>query len=199
MWLVASKAAVLKQDFGGGAIGSAVASSGLTGDTSNREWNAIAKRTAIAATAGGIATELGGGKFSNGARSAAFVHLFNAEAIGSTFSNRETEVLRSRMQETKFETQSTTKSLLINAASALRPASFSAEIGTGYYHKIDTIRINTVWYQSYGNSMFAPTGRVDFGSIIRAINMDGRGIDGYNYIGQGVYSRRRWDFQPPTQ
>ena len=66
-----------KTGFWGGAIGSAVASSGLTGDTSNREWNAIAKRTAIAATAGGITAELGGGKFSNGARSSAFVSLYN--------------------------------------------------------------------------------------------------------------------------
>ncbi len=37
-------------------------------------------RTAIAATAGGISAELGGGKFANGALSAAFVHLFNGEA-----------------------------------------------------------------------------------------------------------------------
>ncbi|OJA03401.1 hypothetical protein, partial [Bathymodiolus thermophilus thioautotrophic gill symbiont] len=39
----------------------------------------IAGRTAIAATAGGAVAVLGGGKFSNGARSAAFVHLFNHE------------------------------------------------------------------------------------------------------------------------
>ncbi|OJA03627.1 hypothetical protein BGC33_05610, partial [Bathymodiolus thermophilus thioautotrophic gill symbiont] len=41
----------------------------------------IAGRTAIAATAGGAVAVLGGGKFSNGARSAAFVHLFNAEGM----------------------------------------------------------------------------------------------------------------------
>ena len=49
-------------------------------------------RTAIAATAGGISAELGGGKFANGALSAAFVHLFNAEAAhGGKPNLRETQ------------------------------------------------------------------------------------------------------------
>ncbi|CAB5503853.1 hypothetical protein THERMOT_1864, partial [Bathymodiolus thermophilus thioautotrophic gill symbiont] len=61
--------------FVGGFIGSVAGSS--MGEGGN--WSDIAGRTAIAATAGGITAELGGGKFSNGARSAAFVHLFNAE------------------------------------------------------------------------------------------------------------------------
>jgi len=61
--------------FVGGFIGSVAGSSMSTGG----DWSDIAGRTAIAATAGGIAAELGGGKFSNGARSAAFVHLFNHE------------------------------------------------------------------------------------------------------------------------
>ncbi|OJA03541.1 RHS repeat domain-containing protein, partial [Bathymodiolus thermophilus thioautotrophic gill symbiont] len=61
--------------FTGGFIGSVAGSSmGEGGD-----WSDIAGRTAIAATAGGAVAVLGGGKFSNGARSAAFVHLFNAE------------------------------------------------------------------------------------------------------------------------
>ncbi len=64
-----------KSGFLGGSIGS------YSGTFMNKEsgWTNITKRTAIAATAGGIASELGGGKFANGARSAAFVHLFNAE------------------------------------------------------------------------------------------------------------------------
>ncbi len=37
----------------------------------------------VAATAGGIAAELGGGKFMNGAVTASFVHLFNAKMHGS--------------------------------------------------------------------------------------------------------------------
>jgi len=37
-------------------------------------------RTSIAAIVGGTASALGGGKFSNGAISGAFVHMFNAEA-----------------------------------------------------------------------------------------------------------------------
>lgn len=39
----------------------------------------VAGRTAVAAVIGGTAAELGGGKFANGAASAAFVHLFNFE------------------------------------------------------------------------------------------------------------------------
>ena len=38
-------------------------------------------RTAIMAIIGGTFARLGGGKFANGAMSAAFVHLFNGEAI----------------------------------------------------------------------------------------------------------------------
>lgn len=39
----------------------------------------MALRTAIASVVGGTASQLGGGKFSNGAVSAAFVQMFNAE------------------------------------------------------------------------------------------------------------------------
>ena len=35
---------------------------------------------------GGTASKLGGGKFSNGAVSGAFVHMFNAEGLISKFS-----------------------------------------------------------------------------------------------------------------
>ena len=41
-------------------------------------------RTSIASVVGGTASKLSGGKFSNGAVSGAFVHMFNAE--GGTFS-----------------------------------------------------------------------------------------------------------------
>ncbi|WP_237113872.1 tlde1 domain-containing protein [Pseudoalteromonas rubra] len=45
----------------------------------NREWSAIAGRTAVAAIVGGTASAITGGKFSNGARTAAMMHLLNAE------------------------------------------------------------------------------------------------------------------------
>jgi len=38
-------------------------------------------RTTIAGVVGGTASEIGGGKFSNGAVSGAFVHMFNAESV----------------------------------------------------------------------------------------------------------------------
>ncbi len=40
-------------------------------------------RTTIAGVVGGTASEIGGGKFANGAVSGAFVHMFNAENIGA--------------------------------------------------------------------------------------------------------------------
>ncbi len=40
-------------------------------------------RTAIASIVGGTASKIGGGKFSNGAVSGAFVHMFNAEGAGT--------------------------------------------------------------------------------------------------------------------
>ncbi|WP_144061170.1 hypothetical protein [Hyphomicrobium denitrificans] len=40
-------------------------------------------RTAFAATAGGLASEITGGKFSNGAITASFAHLFNDENLSA--------------------------------------------------------------------------------------------------------------------
>ncbi len=46
----------------------------------DRSTGSIVGRTAVATVVGGTASELGGGKFANGARTAAFAHLFNAES-----------------------------------------------------------------------------------------------------------------------
>ncbi|WP_201341333.1 hypothetical protein [Abyssogena phaseoliformis symbiont] len=59
-----------KDGFTGGFSGS------LVGDYTPKTNNRITD-TIITATAGGVAAELGGGKFTNGARSATFVNLFN--------------------------------------------------------------------------------------------------------------------------
>lgn len=45
----------------------------------NREWSAIAGRTVVAGIVGGTASAITGGKFANGARTAAMMHLLNAE------------------------------------------------------------------------------------------------------------------------
>ena len=45
----------------------------------DRSTGNIVGRTAVAAVVGGTASELGGGKFANGARTAAFAHLVNSE------------------------------------------------------------------------------------------------------------------------
>ena len=50
-------------------------------------------RTTIAGVVGGTASEIGGGKFANGAVSGAFVHMFNAEAGGSVAMNRKRQAL----------------------------------------------------------------------------------------------------------
>lgn len=46
-----------------------------------RSTGGFTMRTTIASIVGGTASELGGGKFSNGAVSGAFVHMFNAEGV----------------------------------------------------------------------------------------------------------------------
>jgi len=49
---------------------------------------AVFARTAVMAMVGGFASVISGGKFLNGAVSAAFVHLFNAEAGGGRRASR---------------------------------------------------------------------------------------------------------------
>lgn len=72
-----------------GAFAGAYASVELGKSESFRDWAGVpgdgdalgmAKRTAVAAVVGGTASRLGGGKFENGAITAAFAHLFNAES-----------------------------------------------------------------------------------------------------------------------
>ncbi len=75
--------------FAAGAFGKAV-TVGLEGTPlytraggafTNKSWEAVAIRTAIAAAAGGTASELSGGSFANGAVTGAMQHLFNAEGL----------------------------------------------------------------------------------------------------------------------
>lgn len=74
--------------FVGSAAGS-IANSGPLGKIGGP--GGIALRTAIVAVAGGTAAELGGGKFANGALTAAFQHLFNHESgrIGALLKQRQ--------------------------------------------------------------------------------------------------------------
>ena len=71
----------------GGNFGHGFASAGLTKFASLRGisqikgkgLDAILGRTLIATVVGGTVSKISGGKFSNGARTAAFAHLFNQE------------------------------------------------------------------------------------------------------------------------
>ena len=67
-----------KSGFFGAFIGHTVGAR-LKGMFPGRGFGMVAGRTAAAAVSGGIAAKLGGGKFENGAISAAFAHLFNSE------------------------------------------------------------------------------------------------------------------------
>jgi hypothetical protein len=49
---------------------------------SGTDLGSIAARTAISAVSGGLASKFAGGSFADGAYSAAFFHLFNAESKG---------------------------------------------------------------------------------------------------------------------
>ena len=71
----------------GGKFGHGFISAGFTKlamgnagfNMNNRKWSAIAGRTTVAAVIGGTASTLTGGKFANGAKTAAMMHLLNAE------------------------------------------------------------------------------------------------------------------------
>ena len=78
-----------RSGFWSGAIGHAVSGVMRPGGNGmmsigNGGPTGIMARTAIAAVAGGTVSWLGGGKFANGAKTAAFVHLFNAETTKLT-------------------------------------------------------------------------------------------------------------------
>ena len=63
------------------AAGAAATHTGLYGKFQGSGIDKVAGRTAVAAVIGGTASALGGGKFANGAWTAAFQHLLNSEAI----------------------------------------------------------------------------------------------------------------------
>lgn len=68
--------------FAGSVAGSITPSLGM-GTPGDGDFGKTTLRTAFAAVVGGTTSELGGGKFANGARTAAFQHLFNAEHAGA--------------------------------------------------------------------------------------------------------------------
>ncbi|MGJ8635178.1 MAG: hypothetical protein ACSHX7_14775, partial [Luteolibacter sp.] len=65
---------------------------GSPGDTSKPYL--VAARTSVAAVIGGTVSEVGGGKFANGAYTAAFQHLFNAELKKSLLVHAKTKEFR---------------------------------------------------------------------------------------------------------
>ena len=63
-------------------------------DVGTKGYGGFTGRTVIMAVVGGTASALGGGKFSNGAISGAFVHMFNAEydTLGKAFKGLWTKI-----------------------------------------------------------------------------------------------------------
>jgi hypothetical protein len=68
-----------KAGFAAGMAGSLFNPGTTLGNDTLGEAGGFVARTTIAGIAGGTASELGGGKFANGAMAGAFVHMFNAE------------------------------------------------------------------------------------------------------------------------
>jgi hypothetical protein len=112
----------------------------ITGDDAIQ----VAKRTALASVVGGTVAKAGGGKFANGAVSAAFVHLFNSE---SDFFTAEKLV-------NKVFTEAGYRELYF------QPSSDRYEFGPfgrGFYDwDTDTVVVNTidVGYENYGQDMY---------------------------------------------
>ncbi|WP_180334695.1 hypothetical protein, partial [Bathymodiolus thermophilus thioautotrophic gill symbiont] len=147
--------------FTGGFIGSVAGSSmGEGGD-----WSDIAGRTAIVATAGGAVAVLGGGKFSNGARSAAFVHLFNAEG-GKLFSEKLPWVEQDRYEKltTKVINTDIDATIGIDVERKIRGVKIPIIIDIGYknityrqYNIYRTFRVNADSSGNPINWMSKPT------------------------------------------
>jgi hypothetical protein len=74
----------------GGKFGHGFVSAGITKGVmggagfnySNKDMSAIVGRTAVAALLGGTSSSITGGKFANGAATAALAHLYNQEGVG---------------------------------------------------------------------------------------------------------------------
>ncbi|OJA03544.1 hypothetical protein, partial [Bathymodiolus thermophilus thioautotrophic gill symbiont] len=138
--------------FTSGFIGSIAGSSmGKGGD-----WSDIAGRTAIAATAGGAVAVLGGGKFSNGVRSVAFVHLFNAEG-GKLFSEKLPWVEQDRYEKltTKVINTDIDATIGIDVERKIRGVKIPIIIDIGYknitYRQYNIYRAFRVNVDSSGN------------------------------------------------
>jgi RHS repeat-associated protein len=73
--------------FKDGAIAAfaSAASSHYIGQIQGNDVSSAVQRTAIAATVGGTTSAIGGGKFANGAMTAAIVHMYNFEATKATY------------------------------------------------------------------------------------------------------------------
>ena len=80
--------------FAGSVAGSIAPSLGM-GTPGDGDFGKTTLRTAFAAVVGGTTSELGGGKFANGAQTAAFQHLFNAEsgALGKKHSRGDIDIV----------------------------------------------------------------------------------------------------------
>ena len=80
------------------AASAGLADLGVYGAFKGPSPGAVAGRTALAGLVGGTASVLGGGKFANGAYTAAFQHLLNAE-MGREFRRWKAEKIIDRIQE----------------------------------------------------------------------------------------------------
>jgi hypothetical protein len=110
-----------KEGFLGGAFSSYAGDSWLDASSSNN----VITDTMISSVIGGVSAELGGGKFANGARSAAFVSLYNHKAghrhrhggLGRRMSTRESfQALADGLDVTSKT------SLAVSVSTALTPA-----------------------------------------------------------------------------
>ncbi|MEJ2610735.1 MAG: FG-GAP-like repeat-containing protein [Candidatus Thiodiazotropha sp.] len=90
--ITAASGGDFKSGFIGAFVGHAVGA-GVMSKISGSGPGSILARTMIAAIAGGLASKWGGGKFANGAVSAAFVHLFNNESENALGKNKENKII----------------------------------------------------------------------------------------------------------
>jgi hypothetical protein len=153
-------------------------------------------RITAAATVGGTASTLGGGKFANGAITAGFARAFNDEAhleksSDAYYSRDKTKILATRMDVVALEdpSRTNTKGKLVGFFAdllSIRKGAVSLGRGVAYYEKIDTIVVERQWF---AKSTDQALGVKQIGLPYEVRDVSGAYVHGYSFIGNGIYQR----------
>ncbi|WP_125564710.1 RHS repeat-associated core domain-containing protein [Pseudoalteromonas rubra] len=151
----------------------------------NRAWTAIAGRTAVAAIVGGTASAITGGKFSNGARTAAMMHLLNAEGRGAFEAKQQRRTLAITKEQRRFAKLEMRKEFWESRAIAgdkLAKAALNIVNDEGFFERITNIRLRN--HLQYFHSGTPDITEHDVGVAIMNAHIEAVDFDFNNNIGE---------------